>query len=135
MTKTELKKIIYLDMIINSKIKQLENLRAKRFSITGPMLRDDYTPAPKFGGGSKEENLVIKILDFEAEINKDIDRLIDLKRRAKREIDKLDEPYCAVLTMRYLEGLKWDKIADRMGYSLRAVYRIHGIALEILKSV
>lgn len=34
-----------------------------------------------------------------------------------------------VLTMRYIDGLSWEKIAEQTGYSYRNVTRLHGKAL------
>ena len=45
-----------------------------------------------------------------------------------------DETQKAVLTMRYVEGLAWTKIAEMIGYEERQTYVIHGRALaEVAK--
>lgn len=38
-----------------------------------------------------------------------------------------------VLTARYIEGLKWDKIAQSMGISVQTAYRIHSHALRAVR--
>lgn len=50
-----------------------------------------------------------------------------------------DETQKAVLTMRYVEGLDWISIADKIGYEISYTYIVHGRALwavnQWLKSV
>lgn len=80
--------------------------------------------------GNRQEDLIIKILDLEKEVTKDIDNLIMKKKMAKTVINKLDGPYRLVMSMRYLECMKWEEIAYRLDYSIQAVYKIHGQALK-----
>ena len=72
-------------------------------------------------------------MDFEEEITRSIDRLIDLKQEASKVIDQIDGVYGTVLEMRYLECMRWEEIAYRLNYSIQHVYRLHGQALLKLK--
>lgn len=128
MTKKEFREIIYLDHLINSELRLLESLKTNRLQVKGMQIKTDVVQVSK--QGNKQEDLIIKIIDLEKEITKDIDRLIDEKRKAKTVIDKLDEPYKVIMTMRYLECMKWEEIAYRLEYSIQAVYKIHGQALK-----
>lgn len=128
MTKKELKDIIFLDHSINSKIRILDNLKHSKSLVKSMQLKKDVVKESR--RKNTQEDLIIKIIDLEIEINKDIDRLIDKKTKAKRVIDCLDEPYGVLLTMRYIECMKWEEIAFRLGYSIQAVYKIHGQALK-----
>lgn len=128
MTKKEFREIIYLDHLINSKLRLLESLKSNRLQVKGMQIKSDVVQVSK--QGNKQEDLIIRILDLEKEITKDIDKLIDEKKRAKAVIDELDEPYKVIMTMRYLECVKWEEIAYRLEYSIQAVYKIHGQALK-----
>lgn len=128
MTKKEFREIIYLDHLINSKLRLLDNLKSSRLQVKGMQIKSDVVQVSK--QGNQQEDLIIRILDLEKEITKDIDSLIREKQRAKTVIDKLDGPYKVVMTMRYLECMKWEEIAYRIGYSIQAVYKIHGQALK-----
>ena len=128
MNKKELKQILYLDELIDSKIRILESLRLRRFNIGATQFKDDKVQ--KTNWRNYQEDLIIKISDLEKDITKDVDRLVDIKAKAKKEIDKLDNPYRLVMSMRYLECLKWRDIAHHLGYSVQAVYKIHGQALK-----
>ena len=128
MTKKEFREIIYLDHLINSKIRLLDNLKFNRLQVKSMQLKTDVVQESR--NGNRQEDLIIRIMDLEKEITKDIDDLIKEKQRAKLVIDKLDGPYRLVMSMRYLECMKWEKIAYRIGYSIQAVYKIHGQALK-----
>lgn len=128
MTKKEFREIIYLDHLINSKLRLLDSLKSNRLQVKGMQIKSDVVQVSK--QGNRQEDLVIKIIDLEKEITKDIDNLICEKKRAKAVIDELDGPYRLVMTMRYLECMKWEEIAYRIGYSIQAVYKIHGQALK-----
>lgn len=128
MTKKEFREIIYLDHLINSKIRLLDNLKFNRLQVKSMQLKTDVVQVSK--QGNKQEDLIIRILDLEKEITKDIDNLICEKKKAKTVIDKLDGPYKVIMSMRYLECMKWEEIAYRLDYSIQAVYKIHGQALK-----
>lgn len=128
MTKKEFREIIYLDHLINSKLRLLDSLKSNRLQVKGMQIKSDVVQVSK--QGNRQEDLIIKIIDLEKEITKDIDNLICEKKRAKAVIDELDGPYRLVMTMRYLECMKWEEIAYRIGYSIQAVYKIHGQALK-----
>ena len=70
--------------------------------------------------------LVDKLVDAEAAINADIDELISLRAEAAAVFGSLPERDKTLMELRYLEGLTWEKVAERMSYSTRQVLRIHG---------
>lgn len=131
MNKEELREIIYLDDLINSKLRQIENLRASRFSIGSMSFKPDKVQKTDFR--NHQEELIVKLIDLEDDITKDIDRLVDMKTLAKISIDKLNGPYRLVMSMRYLDCMKWKEIAYRLNYSVQAVYKIHGQALKMVE--
>lgn len=128
MTKKEFKEILYLDHLINSKIRLLENLRHSRLQVKSLQFKTDVVKESHVK--NHQEDIIIKIIDLEKEITKDIDKFINEKKRAKSVIDTLDGPYKLVMSMRYLECMKWEEIAYRLDYSIQAVYKIHGQALK-----
>ena len=123
----------FLDQRINSKIQQvaaLNDLATKATSTLTGMPRN-----PNHATSSMED-VIAKIIDLQAEINNDIDTLVDLKRSLSKTIKAVDSPeYQTVLEKRYLCFQSWEQIAVEMGYDLRWLYRIHGKALEELKAI
>jgi DNA-directed RNA polymerase specialized sigma subunit len=77
------------------------------------------------------EDTIVKIVDLENEINRDIDRLVDLKAEARRLIGQVKEPdQQLVLELRYLCYKPWSEIMVELGCSEPTVYRLHGEALK-----
>ena len=77
------------------------------------------------------ENVIVKIIDLENEINEDIDTLVDLKREIVGVIKRIDNPeYQTLLELRYLCFYSWEKVAVEMEYDLRYLHKLHRKALE-----
>lgn len=123
----------YLDQQINNKICQLRMLNDLATKVT-------YTMTGMPGGfgdrASKQDSVVTKIIDFQKEINADIDRLVDLKRDILMTIQSLPSvEHQLVLEKRYIMFEKWEKIAADMNTDIRNIYRIHGKALLELEKI
>ena len=116
-----------LDNRINSKIDQIALLNDLATKCTSRLTGMPHNPSP---GNSQMADAIGKIVDLEAEINRDIDRLIDLKREIASVISRVDKhDYRTLLERRYLGFETWDKIAAAMGYSIQHVYRLRDKAL------
>lgn len=128
MTKEELKSILYLDQLINSKLRQLDQLKAYRARL--PAGSSDTGPVQS-GLSDPTASSAVKIATLDQSITADIDRLVDLKTEARELFKRLDGDLQlkVVMEMRYLECMNWDKIAYLMNYSIRNVYKLHGVAL------
>jgi len=129
MTKKEyLSQAYRLDQRINSKLAQvtaLNDLATKCTSTISDMPRNPSR------GISTMADAVDKIVDLQAEINRDIDALVDLKRDIVRAIKAVENTeYQTILELRYLCFKTWEQIAVDMGYNVRHVYRIHDEAVN-----
>lgn len=131
MTKDDLKSILFLDQLINSKLRQLDQLKAYRARL--PTGASDTGPVQS-GLSDPTANMAAKITDLDRSINDEIDKLVELKESARVLFCRLDWDLRLKLIMelRYLECLDWRGVAARSGYNPRHVYKLHGRALEIL---
>lgn len=117
-----------LDQRINSKIEQVASLNELATKCTSTLTGMPRNPNR---ASSTMADAVGKIIDLQNEINRDIDRLVDLKREIVTVIKAIQNPeYQTLLEKRYLCFLTWEKIAVDMGYDLRWLYRIHKRALD-----
>ena len=75
-----------------------------------------------------------KVDELERElIRKRFDRIQSF-RKVQAAIEEIeDETEKDLLTYRYLNGMKWEEIAVKMGYSWKHIHRIHAAALKDLK--
>ncbi len=59
-----------------------------------------------------------------------MEQRIRLRKEITQKIEEMpDETEKTVLRLRYIRWLQWEQIAERMGYSLRNITKIHGKAL------
>ncbi len=131
-TEQRLKQIKWLDDVIKSKTDQLENLRSIVFNVSGNS-RDEKVQTSK--RRDKIGDIMPKIMDLEKELNNHIKEFIDLKSEITKKIDELpDMEYRLVLMLRYLDFKTWEEIAEIMNYSVRWIYKLHGLALKKFKN-
>ena len=123
-----LSQAMYIDQRINSKLEQVMTLRETATKATATLTDMPRSDSPNL---QSMENTIVKIVDLENEINRDIDRLVDLKAEARKVISKLDNPeQQLILEMRYLCYKSWAEIAEDLSFSESNVYKIHGEALK-----
>ena len=121
-----------LDQRVDAKIEQvmaLRNLAAKATSTLS-----DVAPSGT-RNVHRMEDIIVKLIDLENEINADIDNLVALKHEIMAAIRSIHDPdYCTVLELRYLCFKPWDQIAVEMGYGIDNVYKLHRMALKTLEA-
>lgn len=118
----------FLDMRINSKIQQVASLNELATKCTATI--SDMPGNPNHGG-SRMADAVIKIIDLQEEINRDIDKLVELKREIMEVIRAVpNAEYQTVLEKRYLCFSAWEQIAVDMNYSIQHIHRMHSAALN-----
>ena len=116
-----------IDRRINAKLEQQANLR-ELASRTGAVISD--MPRNPNKGRSRVEEIIVKIMTLEEEINEDIDELVSLKSDITKAIGTVDDPEeSLLLTLRYLNYKTWEDIADELNCSVRKVHIVHSRAL------
>nr|DAE75112.1 MAG TPA: Protein of unknown function (DUF1492) [Caudoviricetes sp.] len=111
-----------LDQRIDSKIAQVASLNDLATKCTATLTGMPRNPNR---GGSTMADAVCKIVDLQEEINRDIDRLVDLKREIVVVIKAVENPeYQVMLEKRYLSFQTWEQIAVDMNYSIQHIYRL-----------
>lgn len=125
--KEYLRQAYRLDQRINSKLEQIASLNELATKCTSTLTGIPRNPNR---GTSTIADAVAKIVDLQAEINRDIDRLVDLKREMVRLIKAVDNTeYQTLLELRYLCFKTWEQIAVDTGYNVRHIYRLHDEAV------
>ena len=118
----------YLDERIDTKIRQVSQLKGLATKCTATITD---MPGKPNQGKSRVEEIVCKIVDLEAEINGDIDRLVDLVREIREvimRVDSIEEQM--LLEKRYLCYESWEKIAVEMNFNIRHIFRLHRESLK-----
>ena len=111
-----------LDIRINSKIEQVASLNDLALKATSVITGMPHSPNK---GKSSMADTIDKIIDLQAEINRDIDTLVDLKAEIVTVIKAVgNTEYQTLLEKRYLNYMSWESIAVDMGYSIQHLYRL-----------
>lgn len=125
--KEYLGKAYRLDQRINSKLDQVSSLNELATKATSTLSDMPKNPNKAI---STMENTICKIIDLQDEINKDIDRLVDLKTEIVTTIKNIEnKEYQTLLEKRYLCFDTWEQIAVDMNYSIQHIYRLRDKAL------
>ena len=115
-----------LNQRIESKLGQIEELHdlATKATVT-------YSDMPR---NPNKGHSVIKIIELENEINKDMVELVELKKDIIRRIKAVESTELqTVLELRYLSYMRWEEIAIELGYGIDNVFRLHRNALDEIK--
>jgi DNA-directed RNA polymerase specialized sigma subunit len=120
-----------LDQRINSKLEQVASLNELATKCTSTLTGMPRNPNR---GTSTMADAAGKIVDLQAEINRDIDRLVDLKREMVSLIKAVDNTeYQTLLELRYLCFKTWEQISVDMGYSIQHIYRLREKAYDEIR--
>lgn len=118
---------------------QKTNQLIQRLTETAGTLRSRLT-SPRSAGrsdggrasGPKDSlgEAAARLMDLEGEIDRRINTLVAQKSDALSRIWKIpDQDQKNILIARYVNGVKWERIALELNFSIRQVHRIHGAAL------
>lgn len=109
----------------------VREIERRRESATGTTVR--LKPINVQNGAAAYDRMaedVARIVDDEESLG---DALAEIARKLKEILQAIesvpDEMQKTVLTLRYIEGLDWIGISERIGYEISNTYIIHGRAL------
>ena len=75
--------------------------------------------------------MIKKVMSLEAEIEKSIDLIVDMRKNIVEAIEMIEDFNCQqVLYMKYIKGLTFSQIGDELLYCERQVSRLHKAAIE-----
>ena len=109
---------------IRFKRERIECLRAMAECSTSTLTATRVSGTPQ---RSKMESCIAQIDELEREIDVSVGLLGEI-RETIRQVE--DHCYRNVLELRYLDGMTWEQIGNRMHYSDRWVKILHGRALQ-----
>lgn len=111
---------------IASNIRQLEALEERATSVKSSL-------RPKVQGGTLNgtEQMLFNILDLKEQINAETSEYMKTLEEIRQTIADMKNPdESLLLTLRFIEFMKWEEIAEIMNFSMSQVFRIHKRALN-----
>lgn len=102
-----------------------------RWKCLAMKVTQNFSPTPGGGeSGSPIERPMDKVLEIDAEINREIDELQIVRQEIRAALNQLeDENLKLLMEYRYIDGLTWEQIAVKMHYGFQWVCKLHGRAL------
>ena len=91
------------------------------------------------GGGkasSRVETAAVAIADICENMCEKLQEMAQKRAEIETSIEIVPDPQCRrLLQLVYIDGLSWEKAAEHMNYSVRAIYYLHGKALGQYKGL
>lgn len=132
-SKEYLSQIYNLDHKIYLMQLEVDEYRRLADSVPGPNYDKPFINNPNPNTEAPFMKWLTKALDKEREIEKEIERLNNLKIEVLEVIDKLDNlEYRMLLKFRYLQALSFGEISKKMYASPSSIKRWHNEALELI---
>lgn len=128
-----LRQVEKLDLRIQNKLIEQRQWRDIALGITANMGGERVQSS---GSQSKMADAITKCVDMEAEIDRLIDELIDVKKKVIEAIEKVDSPIeYDLLHRKYIQFQTLQEIADHYGYDYGWATTNHGRALKSLQAI
>ena len=122
-----------MEQRVQSKLEQIEALKSLATHVTASFGSE---PVDRTRNNTAMQDTVIRIMEAEQELNREIDELVDTKQEIKRTIDLVpDVTLQLILEKRNLCFEKWEQIAIDTYYSLRSVQEKHREAVRIVQAI
>ncbi len=120
-----------LDLQIQTKLEQIEKLRALASSVS---VRMDHDLVKHDRNLTGMQDTVMKIMEEEAELNRKIDELVETKREIRMITDQVENAMLRlILEKRYQLFQEWFAIAVDLDRTRRWIGEKHREALEIVQ--
>ena len=83
--------------------------------------------------GNPQENMILHHIELQDRYRAKMEELAAEQLAIETAIETLDPTARMLLRYRYIDGLKWEEVCVRMGYSWTQTHEHHGRALHKLK--
>ena len=85
--------------------------------------------------GNPQEDLAIRHIELQERYRAKLEELAGEQLAIEKAIETLDQTQRLLMRYRYLEGLKWEEVCIKIGYSWTQTHEHHGRALQKLKEL
>lgn len=126
--KEYLSSLRFAERMIKIKLDKIEETRELALRVNCALIPE------KVQGGRRVaivEKTALKVVELTKQLEKQVDEYRALQRRVFKLIDAVkNDVQQKVLELRYIHFMKWEKIADLLGYDRRQITRIHSKGLS-----
>lgn len=119
--------------VLEKEIDCLKNeIERLRDSLSAPPIIDGMPKAKAYQ--DRIANLVAKIVDLDNILTDKLSDLVECRIRIEEAISTLETADRLLLRLRYIDGEKWEDVADKMGYSWQGIHLRHSKALKKIEN-
>lgn len=134
MDRRELFELRRINERIKNKMEQLDELKVLAQGVSSPKANPDVIQTS--GTQDRMENIVVRIIDLENEVDELVDRYADKRAKVIRAIYRLPrERHQNILYERYILSMKISEIAIQEKMLERSVKKAHAKALEAFEKL
>lgn len=92
-----------------------------------------FSAAPCGNGDDRIQSAIEKIAEIEEKILQNISDAAELRSRIEKAISDVEDKRLALLLeYKYIDGLPFERVAEKMNYTARHIFGLHGVALSML---
>jgi DNA-directed RNA polymerase specialized sigma24 family protein len=126
----------YMEQIRNVRreirLLQEQILRDTVYASNVKAIRYDVDRVQTSPDGDRMADIISGIVGAEDKLYKKVKDLMQKEEEARQYLIQLREEYERVLVLHYFEGLKWEDVADKIGYDDKYIYDVKNRALDAL---
>ncbi len=131
-----------INALIENKVAEVEHWKCVALGVTsggtdvkinGVVQQMDKVQST--GSQQKMADAIVKYVDLQAEINADIDNLIDTRKNIIETIESLETEKYDLLHKVYVQGFTLDEVAAMYGNSYSWATTLHGRALKDVEKI
>ena len=131
MTEAELKEYINIKRERDQLREMLDEIEA---TLYPPKIQHMTGMPSNISDGNRQEDLIVKHIDLQDRYKAKIEELAARQIEVEKAIDALRPPHRMLLRYRYIDGLTWEQVSERIHYSWRQTHRLHREALQMLEN-
>ena len=131
MTEAELKEYINIKRERDQLRDMLDEIEA---TLYHPKIQHMTGMPSNISDGNRHEDLIVKHIDLQDRYKAKIEELAARQLEVEKAIDALRPPHRMLLRYRYIDGLTWEQVSEKMHYSLRNVHRMRKEAVLMLEN-
>ena len=122
-----------LNQLVNSKMEQIENLRALSEKVTTSYSAEQVSHSRNV---TSLEDTIVRIMAAQEDLNRQLDEVVRLQVEISSLIGKVQNAnYSQILIKRYLRFMPWNRIASDLGYSRSWVLKKHEQAIRVVEKL
>lgn len=103
----------------------------QRWQDLATRISPSYSDMPHGGGSDKVQTAAVEVAELTDKLNRKLHQAIMVQENIKKLLESLDDiKLRQLMSYRYINGMRWEEIAERMDFNYRWVLRLHRKALN-----